>query len=261
METFSITYCFVLLCLFLAALLDALGASVQRALAAGLGSHFLARLLLCEMSVSVVRFHGAWAVFRYSGYRRESYQPSSSQGKPSRPRRGPCSASSGPLRAWPCRLEISIVSSHGGATWRGCKQQNRRGRRNLTFSVSTTHDEFVDRRTAENARRICRESRAEKLVVQRASGSWQIVSPRKKRPPKASPKSWAVRRLQGLVCLPNRARLNDPCRSSCYLKPNRHYLETVSPSPPISNRRVDSLRFSFFASSQLFPSCLNLEDY
>lgn len=110
---FSITHRFVLYRLFLAALLDALGTSVQRSLATGLGRHLLARLLVCKQSVSRCRFALA-AVRRMSG---ESYRPSSSRGKPSHLRRDPCSASSGPSRAWPCRLEISTVSLdiHGGA--------------------------------------------------------------------------------------------------------------------------------------------------
>lgn len=43
--------------LFLAALLDTLGASIQRALAASLGSQILTRLLVCEKS--------AWAISRH----------------------------------------------------------------------------------------------------------------------------------------------------------------------------------------------------
>lgn len=135
---FSITHRFVLYRLFLAALLDALGTGVQRSLATSLGRHLLARLLICKQSVSRCRFALA-VVGRMSG---QSYRPSSSRGKPSHPRRDPCSASSGPSRAWPCRLEISTVSLdiHGGAVWRGPQMA---GREKITFSVGTTHDEFA----------------------------------------------------------------------------------------------------------------------
>lgn len=161
------------------------------------------------------RFHGAWVNLGGRTTGGEPYQPSSSQGKPSRRRRGPCSASSGPLRASPCRLEISIVSSHGGAVWRGCKQQSEGRKNEITFSVRTTHFECVDRITAQNARRLCRITSRE---VGCLTCEWQVADrqpQKKKRPPEASPKSWAVRRAAGIHCLLNHARLNDPCRSSC----------------------------------------------
>lgn len=117
----------------------------------------------CQSAFCASTDHGGFFGSRTTGG--EPYQPSSSRGKPSRPRRGLCSASSGPLRAWPCRLEISIVSSHGGAVWRGGNQQNEGEENEITFSVRTTHFDLIDMITAENASRICRESQAEMLVL------------------------------------------------------------------------------------------------
>lgn len=62
-KRFPITYCFVVCRLFLAALLDALGASVQRASAAGLGHQLFFRLLVCKGSVYNTALSGGMGEF------------------------------------------------------------------------------------------------------------------------------------------------------------------------------------------------------
>jgi hypothetical protein len=152
-----------------------------------------------ECQSTLHRFDRAWTSLSGQVTGGESYQPSSSQGKPSRRRQDPCSASSGPLRAWPCRLEISSVSSHGGAVWRGCKQQSNRERNKLTFSVSATHFECIDIITAENARRSLQRisnREVESLACERQVADCQ---PQKKKASKSQPEKLGGETVAGIL--------------------------------------------------------------